>query len=385
MAGNNQLAKHNHVPGISRFCNTMKETTTSEEVELIGAKLPEWAQGVYLRTGPGLFDLEECTMHHLLDGYAILTKFEIKFNRVILTKKYLNSDSYKRAIAAKKPVITEFATGPSPDPNEGFFSRVKHTFSPELTDNNSSNIIIIGKDVYTLGDSCFFHRIDPENLETKERHDTNKLFKFNIHTAHPIPDSNGDLWNIGYTVFTGLKFHILKIPPGKTVSERFKKSKTIATVHSRWSGAMASVHSFGVTDKFIVLVEQPFVVSAGKIAASILKRDSVKEWMDWNEKERNRFVIVSKTGIVHSQEYLSIKPFHFLHVINAFEDHNNQIIVDINAYTSPSYMEALYLSKLRADIVEISDPPQVLRFVIPIFEPHLKVENIHENTNLLTE
>ncbi|CAG7660715.1 unnamed protein product, partial [Allacma fusca] len=104
-------------------------------------------------------------------------------------------------------------------------------FSPELTGNNSSNIIIIGKDVYTLGDSCFFHRIDPENLENKERHDTNKLFNFNIHTAHPMPDSNGDLWNIGYTVsvFTGLKFYILKIPQRTTVLERFKKSKTVAS------------------------------------------------------------------------------------------------------------------------------------------------------------
>ncbi|CAG7660717.1 unnamed protein product [Allacma fusca] len=45
-------------------------------------------------------------------------------------------------------------------------------------------------------------------------------------------------------------------------------------------------------------------------------------------------------------------------------------------YTSPSYMEALYLylSKVRADIIEISYAPQVLRFAIPIFEPHLKIE-----------
>ncbi|CAG7720073.1 unnamed protein product [Allacma fusca] len=48
-------------------------------------------------------------------------------HRAILSKRYLNSDSYKRAIAAKKPVITE-ATDPSPDPNEEFFTRVKHTF-----------------------------------------------------------------------------------------------------------------------------------------------------------------------------------------------------------------------------------------------------------------
>ncbi|CAG7720072.1 unnamed protein product [Allacma fusca] len=80
----------------------------------------------------------------------------------------------------------------------------------------------------------------------------------------------------------------------------------IATVHSRWSGGMASVHSFC-------------------------------------------------SDLLFYQEYLSIKPFHFLPFINAFEDHDNQIILDINAYTSLSYIEALYLSKLtiRAYVVEI--------------------------------
>lgn len=32
-----------------------------------------------------------------------------------------------------------------------------------------------------------------------------------FNTAHPIQDSNGDLWNLGATMLTGCKYHLVKI------------------------------------------------------------------------------------------------------------------------------------------------------------------------------
>lgn len=60
-------------------------------------------------------------------GYAILSKFEIEGNTVTFHKRYLQSDAFKRAIAAQKPVITEFGTKAYPDPNKGLLSRLVHS------------------------------------------------------------------------------------------------------------------------------------------------------------------------------------------------------------------------------------------------------------------
>lgn len=61
---------------------------------------------------------------YLLTGYAILSKFEIQGKFVTFHKKFLQSDAYRRALAAQKPVITEFGTKAYPDPNKGLISRL---------------------------------------------------------------------------------------------------------------------------------------------------------------------------------------------------------------------------------------------------------------------
>lgn len=61
-------------------------------------------------------------VHIRLD--ALLQKFEIKQGDIRFSKKYLESDAYKKGIAAKHPVINEFGTPAQRDPNKGFFSRI---------------------------------------------------------------------------------------------------------------------------------------------------------------------------------------------------------------------------------------------------------------------
>lgn len=75
--------------------------------------------------GPGKFDFDkEFAVDHLLDGYALISKFEIGNGKVVFTKKFLESDAYKKALVAQKPVIGEFGTKPSADPTKGFFSKM---------------------------------------------------------------------------------------------------------------------------------------------------------------------------------------------------------------------------------------------------------------------
>lgn len=48
-------------------------------------------------------------------------------------KKFLQSDAYKRAMVAQKPVITEFGTKAYPDPNKGLLSRLVHSIVSFVT------------------------------------------------------------------------------------------------------------------------------------------------------------------------------------------------------------------------------------------------------------
>ena len=88
--------------------------------------IPQWLRGSFVRVGPGKFDLgEDFTMNHWFDGYAIIYKFDILGeNKVKFHKKFLQSGVYQRALAAGKPVVTEFGTRAFPEPKRGFFARL---------------------------------------------------------------------------------------------------------------------------------------------------------------------------------------------------------------------------------------------------------------------
>lgn len=44
--------------------------------------IPNWLEGYYLRVGPGKFELGDTTLNHFIDGYAMLSKFDIQDGKV---------------------------------------------------------------------------------------------------------------------------------------------------------------------------------------------------------------------------------------------------------------------------------------------------------------
>jgi len=112
-------------PKSPKLFRTQRELIKREESAIQGDNVPTWVKGTYLRVGPGKFDFDkDFAVNHVLDGYALVSKFDISNGKVTFEKKFLESDAYKKALLAQKPVIGEFGTKPSPDPTKGFFSKM---------------------------------------------------------------------------------------------------------------------------------------------------------------------------------------------------------------------------------------------------------------------
>lgn len=80
-------------------------------------------------------------------------------------------------------------------------------------------------------------------------------------------------------------------PPGKNESPKdtFKKAKVLANISSSNTGLISFMHSFGMTKNFLVLIEQPYVINAGKVLGSVLAKSTpVSEWLEWREDVINR-------------------------------------------------------------------------------------------------
>lgn len=211
---------------------------------------------------------------------------------------------------------------------------------PEMTDNDSSNIFKLGKDFFVCNDSCFFRRIDTDSLSTGDKYDSQRLFGLNGLSAHPLQDENGDMYNIGFSALTGLRFSLIRIPgcdPSRSSKEMLKEAKIVCNIPSSYGPSCVSyVHSFGMTSKYILFIEQPYVASLAAIASALIKGHSVKDWLEWRPNLKNRFHIIDKeTGKDVKTEIISSLPFFFLHIVNCYVE-NEQVSCRLRKGQTPS-------------------------------------------------
>lgn len=167
--------------------------------------------------------------------------------------KQIESEAYKAAKKNQKICYREFSEAPKPDNFLSYIGDLAKLFSgASLTDNPNTGVVKLGDGrvvclTETIKGSIV---IDPDTLETVEKfHYTDSLMGFIIHSAHPIVNDEEfitllpDLINPGYLV--------VKMEPG--TNER----KVIGRVDCRGGPAPGWVHSFTVTEHYIIVPEMP--------------------------------------------------------------------------------------------------------------------------------
>ncbi|XP_076053437.1 beta,beta-carotene 15,15'-dioxygenase-like [Oratosquilla oratoria] len=241
-----------------------------------------------------------------------------------------------------------------------------------MTDNTSSNIMFIEDEVFVATESCFLRKVDPRNLDTGEKVDLMKLVGVNMATSHPLTDKDGTTYNLGGSFISGPKYHIIQVPPCKDTncngSDPWTASKVIGTIPSSWKTCFSYHHSFGMTENYLIFLEQPMLINTVKIATSQVKGKSLHDCLDWCPEEKVKFHIINKTtGQLLKTKYISEEAFFLFHHSNAYEV-DGQIVVDVVAYDSPEIFDKLYLNKVRMNEYSNRHPPQLRRFVIPIVE-----------------
>lgn len=348
--------------------------------------LPEWLRGTYYKIGPGKFDLPGgFTVNHYFDGYAIIYQFKINNDKTITFRaKYIQSDAYKRAMAVGKPTFTEFGTKAYRDPDRNVVSRIIAKVMPsDMTDNVIGNLITIRRRLYASTESSFIRAINAETLDTGDKLDLWKTVGVNFCSSHFLRDRDGSVYNTGVSLVPLLKYHVFKIPPESTGDgdkNPLRDAIEVASFSPSWKTCFGYNHSFTLTDRFVVYIEQPQVINIVKLLASQVKGKSLRECMDWHPDEKTRFWLVEKaTGNVSKIRYEANAMF-FYHFVNAYEE-MDQVVVDLLAYNTPVMCEKFLLANMRqTHSYETQDHPGFRRYVLPISKP----KDCQDGQNLVT-
>jgi carotenoid cleavage dioxygenase-like enzyme len=312
--------------GLTAGFESLDDETHIDRLPVEG-RLPDWLQGSLVRTAPAKWEVGTQTMNHWFDGFAMLHRFGFADGEVSYANRFLQTRAYRAAQENGEIVYSEFAT----DPCRSLFARAMSIFSPKLTDNANVNLVKLGERYISMTETPIAVEFDGETLET-----AGVAYKAPgmLTTAHPHLD-RGSGGMLNYAAKLGprnrYRFYLL----GRAAAE----PEVIAELSVK---EPAYMHSFGLTERWLVLAEFPLVVNPASIPLS--GRPYIENYK-WKPELGTKITLVDRqTG--EATGPFETDPFFSFHHVNAYEE-NGSVVVDACTYANAQIVEDLYLDRLR--------------------------------------
>ena len=308
---------------------TLDREVTLDALPISGA-LPPWLAGSLVRTGPAKFEAGERSMRHWFDGLAMLHRFSFADGAASYGCRFLDTPAY-RAARSGRIGYQEFAT----DPCRSLFKRVQSAFAPgsAFGDNANVNVSRFGDTFVALTETPIPVAFDRRTLETAAV--SPPPAPGHHSTAHPHLDAqSGEALN-----------HVVRFSARSQYRFFAQFADTAPRIIARLPVAEpAYVHSFGLSERYLVLAAGPLVVNPTRMLVS--GRPFIENYR-WKPERGGRLLVVDRqTGRVHRT--YETEPFFTFHHINSFE-RDGELVVDLCAYDDASIIDALYLDRVRTD------------------------------------
>lgn len=295
----------------------------------VEGQLPAWLTGTLVRTGPARYEVGDRQMRHWFDGLAMLHRFGIDAGRVSYANRFLETRAYRAAADEGRIGFGEFAT----DPCRTLFQRVQSLFTTSgLTDNANVNVGQLGKRFVAMTEAPLPVEFDPHTLAA-----AGVAYRppGQLTTAHPHLDrATGGMLNYAARLGPRSSYRFFAVGPDRAAP------RVVGSIGVREPSYM---HSFGLTERWLVLVEFPLVVNPLRLA--VANRPYIENYR-WKPELGTRLTLVDRrTG--KAVGGFATEPCFAFHHVNAYEA-DGAVVVDVCAYPDAGVIEDLYLDRLRA-------------------------------------
>ena len=306
--------------------------TLDDEVRIdslpVEGELPSWLSGSLLRTGPAQFEVGEQGMRHWFDGLAMLHRFGFAEGRVSYANRFLGTEAKAAADSAGEITYSEFAT----DPCRSLFKRAFTMFQPKLTDNCNVNLVKLGERFVAMTETPIPVQFDPETLAA-----AGVAWKVpgELTTAHPHLDrSSGGMLNYAAKLGPRNQYRFFLIGAESDQPELISSTPVKQPAY---------MHSFGLTERWLVLAEFPLVVNPLRLA--LAGRPYIENYR-WKPELGTRFTLIDRTTGAAQGPFTTDACFGFHHV-NSYEAGDGTVVADICTFPDAGIVEDLYLDRLR--------------------------------------
>jgi carotenoid cleavage dioxygenase-like enzyme len=313
--------------------------TTAEELSderlPVDGSFPGWLRGRYIQNGPGQFEVGGRPLGHWFDGLALLRGFAFDDEGVRYTNRFVRSRDFEFA-REHGCVRTALPGTPSDRP---VWTRLRQRFTGTFTDNPSIGVVRIDGRYLAVTESRWGLQFDPETLATTGRVDLTDGLDCDITLGHPQYDHDtGTFLNLGVSYGSETTY---------TLFRRADGSKPTPLTRVRFDEP-PYVHSFAVTDHYVVFTPGPFGLDLGSLALGAVRGATfVDAFGPLDGTTSTRFVVLDRaTGELET--VARAPPVFVYHHANAFETSGGEVVVDLVAFPDEQALTGLTLEELRA-------------------------------------
>lgn len=319
---------------------------------------PSWLAGDLLRTGPAMFEIGAKSYRHWFDGLAMLHRFALAPQAVRYTNRFLKGKSFQAATGECKVARGEFATN-SQDP---YWTRVLATFGGNTTDNGNVNVVAFGDNAFVaLTEVPNPVQFDRNTLDTVGAFTWTDELKSHVTTAHPHYDRQRRLiYNCDILFHRPSLYRFTRVAFGATQRE------TVAEIPV---DRPAYMHSFGMSENYLILVEFPLVTNPMRL---LLSGRPFIETYRWRPDRGLRFTVVDKESGAIIRTASTDACFGF-HLVNAFEQ-DGALVIDLIAYDDAGIVKTFYLDALRHGGGGVTGA--LTRFTVPLDQGDVTQETL---------
>ncbi|MBL4598890.1 MAG: carotenoid oxygenase family protein [Rhizobiaceae bacterium] len=287
-----------------------REPLLQSELKIEHGKVPSGFSGRLFRNGPARHEIGQDRFSHWFDAPGMIQRFTISGDRIShlgrltdTSRNHVETDKNRIAYHGFGTSGSELSSGGSAD------------------GQNPANISLLNHagELLALWEGGSPHIIDPETLSSsgikKWTSDTAGL----PFGAHPRRDSDGSVWNIGYSANPAaiLIYHL-------SATGELLQTHLLPQMHT------PMLHDFLITDSKLILVMPPFRASKSSDGAFL-------DQFEWNAQQSTQILVIDKSDLTHFVE-LETEAFWVFHFGNAYDISSSEIGFDFALHSDPGFM-----------------------------------------------
>lgn len=336
-------------------------TSLNSEVEIddlpVEGEIPQWLNGSLFRNGPAKFEIGQVSYNHWFDGLAMVHRYAFRDGRIAYRNRFLRTSPYTQMMSSGQ-LSSGFETVQPTSLGNRILKMTLEMLGHKTgqTYNTNVSVIRLADRFMALTEQPVPTVFDPITLETQGAFYFDDTLFGHLSCGHPQYDYQHQEYINYVTCFGPVNtYNLYRIKA--TSSQR----SLIARIPVR---SPCYMHSFAVTENFIILVEFPLVV---KSLAAIVGGKAPMQCLSWEPQRGTNFLVIDQQSGRQVARFQSEACFAFHH-INAYEQ-GDEIVVDIAASDQPDLMYKSYLKPLRA-ATQSEDHPlaEYRRYCLPLQE-----------------